>query len=178
MKISMHSMAIETFVPMLRSMAELIDKGAAHAREKKIDPLTLANGRLAPDMFTLIQQVQQATNHAKDSTARLTGSEAPKFDDSERTLDDLKARIAKTIEYLNAVGASAFEGAEDREVKIPVPNVGAIEMNGLQYLRDWAIPHFYFHVVTGYDILRNAGVQIGKRDYLSNIGRYIRPPQK
>ena len=178
MKISMHSMAIETFVPMLRSMAEVLDKGLDFAKAKKIDPEKLANARLAPDMFTLIQQVQQATNHAKDSTARLTGTEAPKFDDNEKTLDDLKARIAKVIAHLGAVPASAFEGAEDREVKIPVPNVGAIEMNGLQYMRDWAIPHFYFHVVTGYDILRNAGVQIGKRDYLSNIGKYIRPLPK
>lgn len=178
MKISMHSMAIETFVPMLRSMAEVLDKGAAHARAKGIDPSELADARLAPDMFTLIQQVQQATNHAKDSTARLTGAQALTFDDSERTIHDLKSRIARTIEYLNGVPASAFEGAEGREVKIPVPNVGAIEMNGLQFLRDWAIPHFYFHVVTGYDILRNAGVQIGKRDYLSNIGKYIRPLPK
>ncbi len=111
----------------------------------------------------------------KDATARLSGQEAPQFENNEKTLEELKARIAKTIDYVNSVPASAFEGAEDREITIPIPeNNIAFEMNGLQFLRDWALPHFYFHVVTAYDILRHNGVDIGKRDYLSEVGRYLR----
>lgn len=175
MEISIYTIAIETFVPMLHSLSGVLDKGADHARANKSDSSALVNARLAPDMYTLAQQVQLATDQAKDATARVSGQDAPQFENKEKTLEELKARIAKTIEYVNSVPASAFEGAEDREITIPIPeNNIAFEMNGLQFLRDWALPHFYFHVVTAYDILRHNGVDIGKRDYLSGVGRYIR----
>jgi len=120
-------------------------------------------------------KVQLACHQANDATARLSGQDAPQFENSDKTLDDLKTRIAKTIEYVNSARESAFEGAETREITIPIPeNNMEFEMNGLQFLRDWALPHFYFHVVTAYDILRHNGVDIGKRDYLSGVGRYIR----
>ena len=134
----------------------------------------LVNARLAPDMFPLVRQVQIACDHAKNSTARLIGQEPPVFEDNEQTLDELKARIARTIDYLRSARETAFEGAEDRDIKIPLPNNLALEMNGLQFLRDWALPHFYFHVVTAYDILRHNGVEIGKRDYLSHVAGHIR----
>lgn len=175
MKISVYTMAIETFVPMLRVLSNILDKGAQHASAKTFDSRVLVNARLAPDMFPLVMQVQLACNHAKDSTAHLMGQEPPRFENDEQTLDELKARIEKTIDYLESARATAFEGAEDREIRIPLYAINAvIEMNGLQFLRDWALPHFYFHVLTAYDIFRLSGVDIGKRDYLSHVAGAIR----
>jgi hypothetical protein len=175
-KISVHTMAVETFVPMLQNLSQILDKGAEHATAKNLSPDVLASARLSPDMFPLTQQVQIACDHAKNGTARLTGHEPPFFEDNERTLDELKARIEKTVAYVRSIDANAFEGAEDRHIKIPLPgNAMVIEMNGLQFLRDWALPHFYFHVVTAYDILRHNGVEIGKREYMSHVGQYVRP---
>lgn len=173
--ISIHEIAIETFVPMLRSLSNVLDKGAEHARVVKSDPGALVEARLAPDMYTLAQQVQLACDQAAGSTAQLTGQEPPKFENNEKTLDDLKTRIASTIEFVQQVHESKFAGAEDREIRIPIPEMNLeFQMNGLQFLRDWALPHFYFHMVTAYDILRHKGVEIGKRDYMSQVGRYIR----
>jgi hypothetical protein len=174
LKISVYAIAIETFVPMLRSLSEILDKGAQHASAKNLDSAVLVNARLASDMFPLVRQVQVACDQAKNSTARLMGQEPPPFEDNEQTLDELKARIARTIAYLQSAPAAAFAGAEDREVKIPLADNLALEMNGLQFLRDWALPNFYFHLVTAYDILRHNGVDIGKRDYLSHIAGAIR----
>jgi len=173
-KISVYAISIGTFVPMLRALSSILDKGAEHASARNFDSAVLVNARLAPDMFPLVRQVQIACDHAKNSTARLIGQEPPVFEDNEQTLDELKARIARTIDYLQSARETAFEGAEDRDIKIPLPNNLALEMNGLQFLRDWALPHFYFHVVTAYDILRHNGVEIGKRDYLSHAAGHIR----
>lgn len=168
-------MAIKTFEPMLRSLSNILDKGAEHAIAKKLDPAALVNARLAPDMYTLAQQVQIACDQARDATARLMGHEPTRVEHNERSLDELQTLIAKTIDYLQKARADEFEGAEDRKITIPIPdNNIEFEMNGAQFLRDWAIPHFYFHVVTAYDILRHSGVEIGKRDYLSHVGSYIR----
>ncbi len=175
MKSPIETMAIDTFVPMLRSLAKIFDKAAQHARAKSIDGAVLANARLAPDMFPLIRQVQIACDTAKNGTARLMGKEAPKFEDNEQTVDELKARIVKTIEYLEKADPSALQGAEERDIRIPLPKDLVLEMKGLEYLRDWMLPHFYFHVVTAYDILRHNGVEIGKFDYLSHAGSAIRP---
>jgi hypothetical protein len=172
MKISMHTMAVDSFVPMLESLSAILDKGAAHARDKKLD---LVNARLAPDMYTLAQQVQLACDHAKDGVARLLGKEPPRFENTDKTIDDLTARIASVVDYLRRAEPAAFEGAEDRDCSIPIPNDTVIAMNGLQYLRAWALPHFYFHLVTAYDILRHNGAGIGKQDYLSQVGAFIRP---
>ena len=172
---SIYGIATKTFVPMLRSLSNLLDKGAEHARANKSDPDAMVTARLAPDMYTLAQQVQLACHQAIDATARLSGKDAAQLENNEKTLEELKVRIAKTINYVESVRASAFEGAEDRKITIPIPeNNMEFEMNGLQFLRDWALPHFYFHVVTAYDILRHNGVDIGKRDYLSHVGGYIR----
>src|ERR1700740_1820495 len=116
------TMAIDTFVPMLRSLAKIFDKAAQHARAKSFDGAVLANARLAPDMFPLIRQVQIACDTAKDGTARLMGREPPRFDDNEQTLDELKTRVAKTIEYLEKADRGALKGVEDREIKIPFPD--------------------------------------------------------
>ena len=176
MKISIHDLALEAFVPMLQSLSNFLDKAAQHATASKLSPSILVNARLAPDMYPLAQQVQLCCNVAEDATARLTGREAPRAEDNEQALDDLKTRIAKTIHYLQATQAAAFDGAETREIRIDLPEAaGVFVMTGLQFLRDWALPNFYFHVVTAYDILRHNGVDLGKRDYLSQVARYIRP---
>ncbi len=172
MKISMHTMAVDTFVPMLESLSQILDKGEAHAKANKLD---LVNAKLAPDMYTLARQVQLACDHASNGTARLAGQEASARADDEKTVADLKARIAKTIAFVRALPVSAFEGAEERDCIIAIPNTAkmVIAMNGLQFLRAWALPHFYFHLVTAYDILRHNGVEIGKRDFLAHVGPYI-----
>jgi uncharacterized protein len=167
----MHTMAVDSFVPMLENLSAILDKGAAYAKSTKLD---LVNARLAPDMFTLAQQVQLACDHARDGVSRLTGRNPPPVENHEKSLDDLRDRIANTVEYLKLSEASAFDGAEDRDCSIPLPNNRVIVMNGLQFLRTWALPHFYFHVVTAYDILRHNRVVIGKQDYLSQVGAFTR----
>jgi hypothetical protein len=168
----MHSMAVESFGPMLQSLSEILDKGAAQAKDRKLD---LVNARLAPDMYTLAQQVQLGCDHARNGTARLMGREPAKAPNDEKTIDDLKARIGRTLEYLKSADAAAFAGAEDRDCSIPLGDDKAIAMNGQEFLRAWALPHFYFHIVTAYDILRHHGIAIGKQDYLSQVGSFIRP---
>ncbi len=175
MKISMYSMSVEGFVPTLRALTKILEKAAEHATAKKFDSAVLVNARLAPDMFPLSKQIQIACDFAKNSTGRLTGEEPPRFEDNEQTLDQLKARVAKTLDYLQGVRAAAFEGSEDREITIPIPTGGSFKMNGLEHLKDWALPNFYFHAVTAYDILRHNGVDIGKRDFLTEMHRYMRP---
>jgi hypothetical protein len=166
-----YAMAIGTFAPMLQSLSKLLDKGAEHAR----DPNALTGARLAPDMYTLAQQVQLACHHAEDGAGRLMGQAPRPLETSEQSMAALQAAIAKTIDDLKAAPQAAFEDAADRTITIPISDDTAFEMNGLQFLRDWALPHFYFHVVTAYDILRHQGAEIGKRDYLSHVGGYIRP---
>ena len=172
MKISMYNMAIDTFVPMLQDLSAVLDKGAEYSRAKAFD---LPNARLAPDMFPLTQQVQLACSHAADGVARLVGEKLRRFENDEKTTGDLKIRIKGTVEHLGRTAPAAFADAEDRDCSIFLPNDMVISMNGLQFLRDWALPHFYFHVVTTYAILRHSGVAMGKEDYLDHIGGYIRP---
>jgi len=172
MNISMQTMTVDSFVPMLESLATLLDKGAAHAKEHNLD---LVNARLAPDMYTLAQQVQIACDNALDGVSRLTGKEPRSPERKETTLEGLKQRIANTVAQLKGVAAGAFEGAEERDCSIPIPDNRVIALDGVQFLRAWALPHFYFHVVTAYDILRHCGVAIGKKDYLSQIAHFIQP---
>ena len=167
MQISMYTMSVEAFIPSLRALSKLLDKGAQYATTKKFDTSVLVNGRLAPDMFPLVKQVQSACDFAKNSSARLCGQDPPRFEDNEQTLDELKARVARTIDYVQGLRADAFKGSEDRDIKIPLPNNNSLEMKGLPYLNNWALPNFYFHVVTAYAILRHNGVDVGKRDFLN-----------
>jgi uncharacterized protein len=174
-KISMYTMSVEAFVPTLNALTKILDKAAEHATAKKFEPSVLVNARLAPDMFPLSRQVQIACDFAKNSTGRLIGQDPPRFEDNEQTLDQLRARVAKTLDYLQGVRAAAFEGSEDREITIPIPTGGSFKMNGLAHLKDWALPNFYFHAVTAYAILRHNGVDVGKRDFLSELHRYMQP---
>lgn len=174
MSISLHTVAIETFVPMLRTMTQLFDKAAEHAKQRKFDPAVFVSARLAPDMYTLGQQVFMACFYARDAVTRLTGGEPepPEGTGDDKTLDDLKARMAETIEVLQKVSPAAFDGAETREIKMPLFANLVLEMKGLQFLQRWSLQHFHFHMVTAYDLLRHDGVEIGKRDFV-NIGSFI-----
>jgi uncharacterized protein len=163
------NLAIDTFVPALRTLAGVLDKGAAHAREKGGDPEALLKERLAPDMFPLSSQIQLACHHAKDGSARATGQEPPKVEIKELTFDQHKALITRTVDALQAIGASAFTEATKRKVDLSLSGGRVFESNALEFVQHWSIPHFYFHVVTAYDILRHLGVPLGKRDFMSGI---------
>jgi hypothetical protein len=173
-KITVHALAIETFAPLLNTLAALLEKGAAHARANGTDPDALADARLAPDMFPLSIQVQLACHHALDAAARLIRETPPKIENKELTLDDLKTLLQTTIEHLKSMNETAFDGAEDRAIEMPLFGNVKFESTGIEFLRDWSIPQFYFHVVTTYDILRHNGVVLGKRDFMSHIGPHIR----
>lgn len=174
MKVTLYALAVETFAPMLETLASLLEKGAAHAQAKGTDPDVLGAARLALDMFPLSTQVQLACHHAKDGTARLTGAAPPSIESRDLTLDELKALASKTAQQLRNIKEAAFAGAEDRVIEMPLQGTTVFKSNGIQFLRDWSFPNFYFHLVTAYDILRNSGVEVGKRDYLSHIGPYLR----
>ncbi len=163
----MYTLSVEAFAPTLRALSKILDKAAEHAAQKKFDPAVLLGARLAPDMYPLARQVQIACDFAKNGAGRLAGLDPPRSENREQTLEELKARIAATLDYLKGLQAGAFAGAEHRDVKITLPNNVSLEFKGLAFLRDWALPNFYFHVVTAYDVLRHNGVEIGKRDYLA-----------
>jgi len=167
MKISMHAMSVDLFVHTLSNLSAVLEKGIAHAKERKFEPAVLLASRLAPDMFPLTRQVQIAGDIAKNAVSRLAGQDPPRFEDTEATFEELHARIARTIDYLKSIPASAFEGAETRDIKIKAGD-RSLEFKGLQFLQQWAIPNVLFHATTAYDILRHNGVHLGKRDFLGN----------
>ena len=166
MKISMHAMSVDVFTRALGSLSEFLEKGQAHATQRKFEPAVLLGSRLAPDMFPLTRQLQLACDLAKNSVARLTAEEPPRFPDTEASFEELHARIARTLDYLKGVPASALEGAETRDIKVPTRDRGTLEFTGLEFLQHWAIPNVFFHVTTTYAILRHNGVELGKRDFL------------
>ena len=165
MQISVYAMTVETFLPMLANLSKQLDKATAYATARKFDASVLANARLAPDMHSLIKQVQLTTDFAKSGTARLAGIDPPKFEDNEQTLPELQARIKKTSDFVASVHAESFKGAEDRDIVIPMRDT-KLEFKGLVYLRNWVLPNFYFHLTATYSILRHNGVDVGKRDFL------------
>jgi hypothetical protein len=150
---------------MLGNLSAILDKGAAYAEAKKIEPSVLMNSRLAADMFPLARQVQIASDVVKGGVARLAGIEIPSFPDTETTFPELQARIQKTVAFLKSVSAAQIDGSEERTITL---KVGGNEMNfkGLPYLFSFVIPNFYFHITTAYAILRHNGVDVGKADYL------------
>jgi hypothetical protein len=157
---------IPDFIRTLTALSGILEKGAASAQARKIDPQVLISARLAPDMFALARQVQITCDVAKNGFARLSGVEAPKFQDTESTFDELQARIAKTIDFLHSVKAESLQGAEDKVVSFPAGPERVLKMKGNAYLTQWVLPNMYFHTVTAYNILRHNGVDVGKMDYL------------
>ncbi len=167
MSLSMSTASLPVFKQMLNNLAHVLDKGLAHAEAKKFDPLILTLYRLAPDMLPLTRQIQIACDTVKLGVARLSGVEAPKYEDNETTFADLKGRIAKTLAYLETVPAERLEGTDDKEVTFPVGRDKTRTMTGENYLKSWLLPNVYFHITTAYAILRHNGVGLGKIDYLT-----------
>jgi len=168
MKLSMYEASIPLFLHTLENLRVILQKGLTHAEAKKFDPGVLVNSRLAPDMLNLARQVQIATDAAKGAAARLSGSEPPKYDDTETTLPELIARVEKTINHLRSYTSAQFEGSDERVVTVNTPR-GAYSFPGLQFLRHWALPNFFFHVTTTYALLRHNGVELSKADYLGQV---------
>ena len=169
MKISVHAVSVDLLANSLANLSHLLDKGEAHAVARKYDPALLLAARLAPDMFPLTRQVQIASDVSKYGVARLAGVEAPKFEDKEQTFEELRARIARTIDFIKGVPAAALEGSEDRVIKVPGRD-RTLEFKGLDYLARFVIPNTFFHATASYAILRHAGVEVGKNDFLVGSG--------
>ena len=167
MPLSMSQASQPVLLQMLKALSANIDKAAAHAKAKGLEPSELTDARLAPDMLPFSRQVQIASDHAKGAAARLSGRDNPKYDDTESTFEELKARIAKTIAFVSSVPASEIDGSEEREVTLMIGGQPRT-MPGQHYLFHSVLPNFFFHVTTAYDILRHKGVEVGKRDFLGN----------
>jgi hypothetical protein len=167
MKISMHAMSHDVFQRALTQLLFVMEKGVASATARAFDTSVLVNARLAPDMLPFSKQIQLTSDFAKNSMARLAGVEAPKFEDNEVTMDELIARVKKTLDYVGSVSAAALEGSETRDIRIPLRD-RTVEFKGLAFLQHWALPNFFFHHVTAYNLLRHNGVDIGKRDFLGS----------
>mgnify|MGYP005806198857 CR=1 FL=1 len=167
MTMSMSSASLPVFRAMLGNLSHILDKAQAHAEAKKFDPAVLLNYRLAPDMLPFTRQILVACDAAKNGVARISGVEAPKFEDTESTLPELKARIQKTLDYLATVPAERLDGTEDKEITFPVGREKTRTMKAEAYLKHWALPNFFFHITTAYAILRHNGVELGKADYLT-----------
>ncbi len=167
MSLTMHSASVPLFVRQLTAMLGWLDKAQAHAEARKFDSANYLGLRLAPDMLPFTKQIQIACDMAKGCVARLSGQEAPKWDDNEATLDDLRARIRKTVDYVQSVPAAQIDGSEAREIVLPQRSGEPLRMSGEAYLKHFVLPNLFFHATTTYVLLRHAGVELGKRDFLA-----------
>jgi hypothetical protein len=168
MAISMYQVSVPVFLKTLANLSAILDKGAAFAEAKKVDPSVLLGYRLAPDMLSFARQVQIASDHAKRATARLAGVEAPVYEDTEASFAELEARIDKTVAFIKTVKPAQIDGSEAREITLKLGG-NARTLSGQTYLLHNALPNFFFHVTTAYAILRHCGVEIGKSDFLGQI---------
>lgn len=167
MSISMYQASVPVFNRMLKNLSEIMRKGEAYAEANRIEPDVLINSRLFPNMFPLYRQIQIASDAAKGCVARLAGLEPPRYEDNESSFAELYARIDKTIAFLDTVTPDLIDGTEHKEIILKLPNY-ELTLEGMQFLLNFSMPHFYFHVVTAYDILRHNGVVLIKEDYLGN----------
>ncbi len=165
MKTNSYTMSVGVFTKMLTNLSGLLDRAAAFCEQRKVDPTVLLNARLFPDMFPLTRQVQLASDFAKGATSRLAGQEPPKWEDNEASFAELKARIARTIEFVQGFKPGQFDGSDERDVSLTIRGE-SIKVKGAPYLAHMATPNFYFHVTTAYAILRANGVELGKRDFI------------
>ncbi len=165
MTISMYKASVPIFVQFLTSLSAVLDKAAAHAEAKKIDPGALLNARLFPDMFPLVRQVRAATDHAMNACGRLAGIDLPTLANTEASFPELKDRIAKAIEFIKAIKPAQIDGSEDKEITMKFAS-GERKFSGQGLLLNFCLPNFYFHATTAYDILRHSGVELGKRDFM------------
>ena len=167
MTISMYQASVPRFINILGNLSVILDKAQAYADAKKLDPAALTTSRLFPDMLPMSAQVQIACDAAKGAAARLAGVDSPVFEDTEKTIAELKARTAKTIAFLRTIEPVQIDGTEEKEIVIKRGDKET-RYKGMQFLLGHATPNFYFHVATTYNILRHNGVEIGKRDYIGN----------
>lgn len=170
MAFSLYQASVPVFTQMLVGLQGVLDKAAAYAEEKKIDPAVLLEDRLFANMFPLVRQVQVASEWAKTTSARLAGVEPPQFANDEKSFADLKARIGRTVEFLNGLDAAAIDAAAEKEIVYPAGG-GQRKMAGADFLLHQTLPNFFFHVTTAYDILRTNGVDLGKRDFMGPVPR-------
>ncbi|MEO5732368.1 MAG: DUF1993 domain-containing protein [Rubrivivax sp.] len=167
--LSMHNASVPVFVRMFGNAQAWLDKAQAHADARGFDSANYLGLRLAPDMLPLLRQVQIASDGAKGCVARLAGMDVPKWDDNEASLADLRARLQKTIDHVQSVPADRIDGSEARAIVLPRPKGDAVHFEGQVYLQQFVLPNLYFHLTTTYALLRQAGVEIGKRDFLGKI---------
>jgi len=163
----MYQTSVPRLANMLKNLSAILDKAQAHVEARKIDPAVLINSRLYPDMLPMKSQVQIACDTVKGVVARLAGVEVPKHDDTEQTFAELKARIAKTLDFIQTIKPAQIDGSEEKNIHLKLGQ-REVDYKGMQYLLGHALPNFYFHVTTAYDILRHNGVELAKRDYLAN----------
>ena len=169
MPFAMSQAALPVFEIGLDALSAVLNKAESYATAKKIDPAVLLRSRLSPDMFDLVRQVQIAADQAKNGSSRLAGVEAPRYEDNETTIAQLKDRLAKTVAYLKTLDRKAIDASADREITFPLGPEKKGLMNGADYLDHFVLPNFYFHLTAAYAILRHCGVDIGKRDFLGAI---------
>jgi hypothetical protein len=169
MAFTVYDASVPVFRQILTSLSGLLERAEAHAAEKCMDVASLLNASLAPDMFNFIRQVQIATDHAKGASARLAGVDIPKYEDTEKTVAELQARIRKTLDFIASLEPGQFAGAEDRAIQLVFP-WATYDFTGQRYLTYWALPNFFFHATTAYGILRHQGVPVGKADFLGKTG--------
>jgi uncharacterized protein len=166
MSLSMYQASVPVFVQYLKGLSRVLDKAAPLIEARKFDQAALLGTRLYPDMLPFAKQIQIASDNAKGAVARLAGVDIPKYEDNETSLAELKARITKTLAFVESIKPAQIEGSADRTIVLPIgPN--KVEFKGADYLTTFALPNFYFHVTTAYNILRHIGVEIGKRDYMN-----------
>lgn len=168
MSITMHAASAPVFARMLGNMLNWMEAAKAHAEAKKFDTANYLGLRLAPDMLPFKNQIQICSDAAKGCIARLAGQPVPAWPDDEVSFDDLIARVRKTRDYVLSVSAAEIDGSEERAIEIPRRGGEPRKFNGLDYLRGFAMPNFYFHAMTTYALLRQGGVSLGKMDYLGN----------
>ncbi len=165
MALGMYAASVPMLKTLLNALSGVLDKGAAFAEAKKIDQTVLTGDRLAPDMFALSRQVQVATDMAKGGIARLAGAEIPTYDDNETTFEQLKARIAKTVAFIESFTPAQIDGSENKDVVLKMRG-SDVKFTGQRYLFGYVIPNVTFHCATAYNILRHNGVEVGKKDFL------------
>jgi hypothetical protein len=168
MPVSMYTVSIPVFMQHLNGLSGVLDKAAAFAAARKINEADMLNMRLAPDMFPLARQVRAATDHAVSAAGRLSGRELLKFNNDETSIAQLKDRIAKTIDYLKSIKPSEIDGTEEKKISITFPSGATRDFTGQSLLLGNSLPNFFFHATTAYDILRQMGVELGKRDFMGS----------
>lgn len=165
----MYKTSVPVFKQLLTSLSAILTKAEAYAAAKKFEPAVLLNARLYPDMFPLIRQVQVAADFAKSVSARLAGVEVPAYEDNEQTFADLQARIAKTLVFIESLTPAQFEGSEARDIVLRPGTPKEKKMIGHNYLSNYGLPQFFFHITTAYAILRHNGLEVGKGDFMGSF---------